>query len=390
MPLRDAAIVGYAEARNTLRSGRDVWDYAGEILDALLERTGLERAEIDGIVLTPSQTGAPTPFWVQSTLDFLGLETNFADTTDLGGCSAAGGVARAAAALDAGLCETIVLINADTPTTDNQMRMRSFHEEWADPVGLMGPPAAFGLLARRYEHQYGLDLQALGKLAVTQRQHAVLNPNAVDKLRQPITVEDYIQSRMIADPIRLLDCVMPCDGANGLVMMSRKRAKAKGYSRFVVPVGYGERTNYQLARNDADITETGHREAGARAFAQAGISPREVASFHPYDDFLIAMMLTLEMLGFCKPGQSAAFIRDNDFRFDGNLPLNTSGGQISAGQPGLAGGGTNLVEAVRQLFGEAGERQVGNTRNALVTGIGWIPYGRNWGTSVALVLTPDA
>lgn len=390
MALRDNAIIGYAEAKHVVRSGRDVWDYSGEILDALLERTGLEREEIDGIILTPSQTGSSTPFWVQSTLDYLGLETNYSDTTDLGGCSAAGGIARAAAAIDAGLCQTVVLINADTPTTDNQMKMRSFHEEWADPTGLMGPPAAFGLLSRRYDHQYGLDFEALGKLAVAQREHAVLNPNAVEKLRQPITVDDYIRSRMIADPIRLLDCVMPCDGANGFVMMSRKRAKEKGYSRFVVPTGYGERTNFQIARNDADITETGHRAAGAKAFADAGIGPRDVASFHPYDDFLIAMMLNLEMLGFCKPGQGAAFIHETDFRFDGDLPLNTSGGQISAGQAGLAGGGTNLVEAVRQLFGEAGERQVANTANALVTGIGWIPYGRNWGSSVALVLTPDA
>lgn len=390
MALRDNAIVAYAEAKHELRSGRDVWDYAGEILDALLERAGLEREEVDGIIVTPSATGATTPMWVQSTLDYLGLETDFTDATDLGGCSATGGIARAAAALDAGYCETIVLINADTPSTEDNLVMRSFHHEWADPHGLLGPPGAFGLLSRRYEHLYGLDLNALGKLAVTQREHALLNPNAVEKLRQPITVEDYINSRVIADPLRLLDCVMPCDGANGFVMMSRKRAQQKGYSRFVVPTGYGERTNYKLNRNDVEPTESGHKVAGAKAFAQAGIEAGDVGSFHPYDDFLIAMMIQLEMLGFCKPGQGASFIHETNFRFDGDLPLNTSGGQISAGQPGLAGGGTNLVEAVRQLFGEGGDRQIKNVSNALVTGIGWIPYGRNWGSSVALVLAPDA
>jgi acetyl-CoA acetyltransferase len=390
MALRDNAIVAYAEAKHEMRSGRDVWDYAGEILDALLERSGLERAEIDGVIFTPSATGAKTPMWSQSCLDYLGLETNFTDTTDLGGCSATGGIARAAAALDAGYAETIVLINADTPSTEDNLIMRSFHHEWADPEGLLGPPGAFGLLSRRYDHLYGLDLNALGKMAVAQRDHAVLNPNAVEKLRQPITVEDYINSRMIADPLRLLDCVMMCDGANGFVMMSKKRAKEKGYSRFVVPTGYGERTNYKLAQNDLEPTESGHKVAGEKAFKQAGITPRDVGSFHPYDDFLIAMMIQFEMLGFCKPGQGAAFINETNLHFDGDLPLNTSGGQISAGQAGLAGGGTNLVEAVRQLFGEGGERQVKNTANALVTGIGWIPYGRNWGTSTALVLTPDA
>ncbi len=388
--LNKSAIVAYAEAKNSVRSGRDVWDYAAEVLDGLLEKAALERSEVDGIILTPTQTGAKTSFWVQATLDFLGLETNYADSTDLGGSSACAGVARAAAAIEAGLCETVVLLNADTPTTDNTLRMRSFHDEWSDPTGLMGPPGSFGLLTRRYSHQYDLRYEMLGKLAVTQRDHALLNPHAVDKLRHSITVADYLGSRMISDPIRLLDCVMPCDGASGLVMMSRQRARQKGYDKFVVPLGYGERSNLNAAANDADMTDTGHRVAGARAFAAAGLGPRDIRSFHPYDDFLIAIMLNFEMLGFCKPGQGSAFIAERDFRFDGDLPLNTGGGQISAGQAGLAGGSTNLVEAVRQLFGEAGERQVRDTGNALVTGIGWIPYDRNWGTSTALILAPDA
>ncbi len=164
----------------------------------------------------------------------------------------------------------------------------------------------------------------------------------------------------------------------------------EGLSRFVVPIGYGEKTGYLNDRNDADVTASGHRIAGARAFAQAAMAPRDIGSFHPYDDFLIAIMITLEMIGFCDPGQGASFIHETDLLFSGDLPLNTGGGQISAGQAGLAGGGTNLVEAVRQLFGEAGDRQVRNTSSALVTGIGWIPYGRNWGSSVALILAPGA
>jgi len=230
--LRDNVIVGYAEAKNVLRSGRDVWDFAAEILDALLAQTQLDREEIDGVILTPSLTGASTAFWQQSTLDFLGLETDFSDTTDLGGCSAIGGVARAAAALDAGLCQTVVLINADTPSSEDRFQHRSFVQEWTDPCGLLGPPAAFGLLSRRYQHQYGLDFEALAKLAVTQRTHALMNPNAVEKLRRPLSVADYQHSRMIADPIRLLDCVMPCDGANGFVMMSRKLEYPLASARF--------------------------------------------------------------------------------------------------------------------------------------------------------------
>ncbi len=136
MALRDNVIVGYAEAKNVARSGRDVWDFAGEVLDSLIERTGIERSEIDGIITGPSLTGASTAFWSQSSLDFLGLEPCFSDTTDLGGCSAVGAIARASAALDAGLCETIVLLNADTPSTEDRFRHRSYNEEWTDPFGL--------------------------------------------------------------------------------------------------------------------------------------------------------------------------------------------------------------------------------------------------------------
>lgn len=390
MALRDHVIAGYAETKIVQKSERDVYSLMGEIMDSLLARTGFEKSDIDGMILTPSLSAASTTFWAQSAAEFLGLELKFADTTDLGGCSAAASIVRAAAAIDAGLCSTVLLINADTPTVDYRFSNYSFHDEWADPYGLMGPPGAFGLLSRRYEHQFGLDYDMLAKLAVTQRDHAVLNDNACEKLRRPITREDYHASRMIAEPIRLLDCVMPADGANGLIVTRRDIAKAHGLSRFIVPTGYGELTNLGGGTSLVDVTQSGHRVAGERAFAAAGLRPQDIGSFHPYDDFIIAIMIQLEMLGFCGHGEGCAYVRDTDFTYSGDLPLNTGGGQISAGQAGFAGGGTNLIEAVRQLFGEGGARQVRNTSSALVTGIGWIPYARNWGSSIALILEPDA
>lgn len=390
MAMRDTAIVGYAETKIVEKSERDVWELGAEILETLLERTGFDKTEIDGLILSSSMTGAGNAFWSQTTADQLGLELDFCQTVDIGGCSPTGALARATAAIDAGLCTTAMLLYADTQVAENNSRQRSFQGEWTAPLGYLGPPAAFGLLSRRYEHQFGLDYEALGKLAVTQRQHALLNDNACEKLRKPITVADYLNSRMIADPIRLLDSVMVCDGASGLLVTSRKRAEQKGLTKCVVPIGYGERTNFRWSEAIVDITESGHSVAGKRAFAAAGLQPKDIASFHPYDDFIIAIMMQLEMLGFCKHGQGCVFVADNDFSHTGNLPLNTGGGQISAGQAGLAGGGTNLVEAVRQLFGEGGKRQVKNTKNALVTGIGGIPYGRNWGTSVVMILTPNA
>jgi len=390
MSLQDAAIVGYAETKIVEKSDRDVWELGAEILETLLDRTGFEKGEIDGLLLSSSMTGASNAFWSQTTADQLGLELDFCQTVDIGGCSPLGALARASAAIDAGLCTTALLLYADTQAVENNFRMRAFHSEWTVPYGLLGAPAAFGLLSKRYEHQFGLDYAALGKLAVTQRQHALLNDNACEKLRKPITIEDYLNSRMIADPIRLLDSVMICDGASGLLVTGRRRAEQKGITKIVVPIGYGERTNFRWDESIVDVTETGHSVAGKRAFAAAGLSPRDICSFHPYDDFIIAIMMQLEMLGFCKHGQGCDFVKENDFAYTGNLPLNTGGGQISAGQAGLAGGGTNLIEGVRQLFREGGARQVKNTKNALVTGIGGIPYARNWATSAVMILTPNA
>jgi len=135
-----------------------------------------------------------------------------------------------------------------------------------------------------------------------------------------------------------------------------------------------------------DITETGFSVVGPEALNKAGLTTSDIRMFHPYDDFLIAEILQLEQIGFCQRGEGSQFLLNNDLSFKGNFPINTGGGQISAGQPGLAGGGLNLVEAIRQMFDEGGARQVKQVDNAMVTGIGVIPYGKNWGSSSVLIL----
>ncbi|HEU4359101.1 MAG TPA: thiolase family protein, partial [Xanthobacteraceae bacterium] len=246
MALRDSAIVAYAETKVMEKSDRDVFVLAGEMLEALLDKTGIDKNEIDGLVMAGlTGTGAANPFWAQTTADVLGLEVGFCEQVHTGGCSAAGCVARAAAAIDYGMCEVAFLLFADTHVLEDRTdHSHSYRREWTDPYGLMGPPGAFGLLSRAYEARYGLDYRMLGKLAVTQRNHALMNENACEKLRVPITIDDYMNSRMIADPIRLLDCVMRADGAAGLMMMSRKRAREKGLTKCIIPIGYAERTNF--------------------------------------------------------------------------------------------------------------------------------------------------
>jgi acetyl-CoA acetyltransferase len=233
--------------------------------------------------------------------------------------------------------------------------------------------------------QYGPVQDALAKLAVTQREHALLNENACAKLRKPLTAEEYLAARQISTPINLLDCVMSCDGANAVLVTSRRHAGALA-ARAVRILGFSERTNHDIANPVPDITRCGHAVAGEKALRQSGLGAADIAMLQPYDDFLIAILLQLEALGFCRPGGGRQFLLDTDISYRGMLPINTGGGQISCGQAGIAGGGLNFVEAVRQLRGEAGPRQVAYPRNAMVTGIGSIPYIRNWGVSAVMIL----
>lgn len=385
MDANEPLIVGFAETPYALASGRSVFDLAGDVHAQLLESAGLDNGAIDGLVACVSTTEAGNVFWTPYLADALGLELDFCQGMDLGGASFVAGVARAAAAVRAGLCRRVVVIAADAPSTQNRSDPRGYRPEWQDTVGLMGPPGTFGLLSSRYEAQYGPVQDALAKLAVTQRQHALLNENACAKLKQPLTVDDYRKSRQISTPINLLDCVMSCDGANAVLVAARRDAGALAGNAVRI-LGFGEKTNQNIADPLADITHCGHVVAGAKAFRESGLSARDISMLQPYDDFLIAIILQLEALGFCPPGGGRQFVLDTDVSWRGTLPLNTGGGQISCGQPGLAGGGVNFVEAVRQLRGEGGARQVANRRNAMVTGIGSIPYIRNWGVSAVMIL----
>lgn len=386
MDPNEPLIVGFAETPYTTASGRSVFELAGDVQAALLESTGLDSGAIDGLVGCASTSETTTgPFWSAYLSDALGLQLDFCQGMDIGGSSFVCGVARAAMAVRAGACSRVLVIAADAPSTINRSEPRGYRPEWQDPVGLMGPPGAFGLLSSRYEAQYGSIQDALAKLAVTQRNHALLNDNACPKLRKPLTEDEYGKSRPISSPISLLDCVMSCDGANAVLVVARREAGDLA-ARAIRIAGFSERTNFELSHPVADITRSGHSIAGAAALRQAGLKPSDITMLQPYDDFLIAVLLQLEALGFCEPGQSRRFVLDNDISHRGTLPINTGGGQISCGQAGIAGGGLNFVEGVRQLRGEAGPRQVPNPRNAMITGIGSIPYIRNWGNSAVMIL----
>jgi len=386
MSKSEIVIAGYSETAVQFKSGRSAYDFAGEALAQLLASTGLDKAEIDGMSVTVPLSECANPFFAVYMAEALGMSPTWLNYGGIGGCSATGGVARAMSAIRDGHCEIAVIMSADAPSTRWNANYAAFRPEFQDPVGVQSPPSVFGLLMSRYAHQYDLKPEALAKIAVTQRNHALLNDNALDKFRKPLTEEDYLGSRMIADPLRLLDSVMFCDGANAFLVMTREKADALGIKKYVYPSAYAELTNVNGTDPLADITETGFSRIAPKIWNQSGLTAQDISMFQPYDDFTIAILMKFEDFGFCGRGEGSEFILSTDLSYSGDLPLNTGGGQISAGQPGLASGGLNLAEAVRQLFGEAGERQVADPKNALVTGIGVIPFARNWGTSAAMIL----
>jgi acetyl-CoA acetyltransferase len=380
---RDVAIAAYYETRFERRSGRSVYDVAGEAAAGALAAAGIGKREVDGVAVNSRLCAAGEPFFSNRVCDALGLVPRWLEMSDIGGPTGIGNVARAASAIREGWCSTVLVISADTPSTTFQVRYGSYRPEFQEPYGVQGPPGLFGLLQRRYAAQYPLDVEALAKVAMVQREHALLNPNAIFKT--PMSRDDYFKSRIVSDPLRLLDSVMYCDGGAALVVTTADRARHLG-AKAVYPVSYAEITNFNGDDPAPDVTETGFSVVGPAALAQAALTPQDIQQFHPYDDFTIAILMQLEQIGFCRRGEGSRFVLETDLSHKGTLPLNTGGGQLSAGQPGLAGGMVNLVEAVRQLRSEATGRQVPNPRNAMVTGIGVVPFIRNWGTSAVMIL----
>lgn len=386
---RSIAIVGVAQATNRRRSGFTAIELAAQVVADLIEHTGIERDRIDGLACTLANAEASNAFWSSVLCETLGLSVGWSQATDIGGCSVTGNIGRAAAAIHSGQASVVLCLAADAPSSRFTTHQSGYREEFCDPFGY-GLPVSFGLLTSAYAARHGLPERAMAKMAVAQRQGALLNDKACDVLRKPLTEAEYLSSRPISSPLRLLDCVMRCDGANAFLVMSTQQARSLGFTQYVHPIAYRERVNFDPRRDHTDITLTGFSEVGPAVLQDAGLRPEDIQSFHPYDDFFIALILQLEQIGFCATGQAESFVLERDLTINGDLPLNTGGGQISAGQPGLAGGGINLSEAVLQLLGRAGPRQLKRASNALVTGIGVIQYARNWGCSSALILEAGA
>lgn len=339
----------------------------------------MEKKEIQGLSITTQASPDYSPLVAEQ----LGLELDWVLNGDYGGAGGVMSVRRAADAIEAGHIDVAVLVGGNTfdRSASHQRILEYQRSNYVDVYGYGGPNTLMALVQRRHMVEYGTTLEQIGKIAVAQRENARLNPQAL--LRDPMTLEDYLNSRIISDPIRLYDCVMPCSGAECVVLASEERARSIT-DKPVRLLTDAEKVNYQVGEMLPDKTTMGIKVVGERLFSE--VRRDEIDLFEIYDDYPIAVLIQIEDLGYCKKGEGGSFVQEHSLTFDGDFPVNTGGGQLSVGQAGLGGGFLHIVEALRQLRGEAGPRQVKKAERALVTGIGWLAYGRNLVCTGGLIL----
>src|SRR4051794_27209774 len=374
-----AAVTGVAERKPTRwTDGESTIDMLAKIGVEAIADAGLTLADIDGVVCHPM---GGVPMLVPSTIgEELGLHVTYAETVDLGGATGAGMVWRAAAAIRAGQARAVLCLTGarrqrrqpDQPRPRGQSMGRDT-SAWAEfevPFGNVGANVGYAMIANRYLHEHGCTPEQLAKIAVHQRDNAGQNPDAFF-YGQPITVDDVLASPLVADPLHLLEIVMPSAGAAALVVVHPDLVRSTQRPAAWL-LGAGECVTHKTITYAPSLTETAIRPAADRAFEQAGIGRDQIGLASLYDCYTITVLVTLEEAGFCARGEGGAFVEEHDLRWNGDFPLNTHGGQLSFSQPGLAGGMSHVTEAIRQVQQRGGQRQVADLEFAFVNGNGGI------------------
>jgi acetyl-CoA acetyltransferase len=329
---------------------------------------GLTKDDIDGF--GSSGMGMLAPVEVA---EYLGLRPTWADGTGVGGSTWEFMAEHAVEAIQAGHAEVVVLAYGSTARADLKARRRSANLSFGTrgPVQFDAPYghtliAKYAMVAQRHMHEFGTTAEQLAEIAVSARYNAQFNPDAY--YRDPITIDDVQSAPMIADPFTTMHCCIRSDGGGAVVLASEERARDCAKQPVWV-LGSGEATNITTMSEWDDFTESPAARSGKLAFERAGLTPDDVDVCQLYDAFTSMVLLTLEGLGFCKKGEGGPFVEDGKLRVGGALPTNTDGGGLSSCHPGMRGMFL-MVEAVKQLRGEAGERQVPDARIACVNGTG--------------------
>ena len=355
--------------------------FVGQALQALIQASGIEKDDIDGLCLSSFSLNPDTAVGLTQ---HLGLSPRWLDHIPTGGASGVMALRRAARAVQAGDADVVACIGADTNHVDTfRQTLGSFSHFARDasyPYGSGGPNSVFAFITANYMRTYGAQREDFGRIAVAQRSNALKNPNALFK--KALSLDEYMAGRPISDPIHLFDCVMPCAGADAFLVMGEQRARDLGLPHTIIR-GAIERHN--AFASDPIMVQGGWRRDLADLYAQADATAAQVDFVQTYDDYPVIVMMQFEDLGFCAKGEGPQFVRDHSLTHDGSFPNNTSGGQLSVGQAGAAGGFIGMVEALRQLCDSAGERQVTNAQLGLVSGFGMVTYDRCLCTGAVLL-----
>jgi acetyl-CoA acetyltransferase len=379
-----AAIVGVSDAVSpTGELAGTVRSIQADVVAEALDDAGLKASDVDAVATC---TGGAIMFPSMELADYLGIRPRWTDSTNIGGSSLETYVEHVSHAIALGVCETALIVYAETPRSNikraagqrvtgaaSQAAMAQSGTvaprlEWESSFGMLSPIGGYALAASRHMAMYGTTSEQLAQIAVSTREWAALNPKA--RYRDPLTIDDVVNSPMQASPLHKLDCCLVTDGAGAVVVTSAERARdLRKPPAYVLGAASGH--THSMISQMPDLTVTAGADTGKRAFAMAGISPSDVDVLQTYDSFTITVLLALEDLGFCAKGEGGPFVADGKLGPGGAFPAQTSGGGLSYTHPGMFGMFL-LVEAVRQLRGEGEARQVPDVNVAVAHGVGGV------------------
>jgi acetyl-CoA acetyltransferase len=385
-----AAIVGAAQYKpEKYKTAPQMFhlEQVADLAHQALQDAGLEAKDIDGLVINGAQFHEAEVFVPAMAAEYLGMAVNFAEVVDLGGCTGVGMIWRAAAAIELGICQAVLCVIPArmapfAPDEDPMWLMQAMkygghstrfgapEAEFDLPYGHMGQNTGYAMIAQRYAAQYGYNPEAMAKLVVDQRTNALANPEAIF-YGQPLTIDDVLSSKMVADPLHVLEIVMPVAGGAAVIVTNSELAN-KTQHRPAFVKGFGERLAFKSPSYAQEMTVTPVAAAAQTAFAMAGMTPQDMHAAQIYDCYTITVLLSLEDAGFIPKGKGMQFLLDNDLTYKGNFPVNTHGGQLSFGQSASAGGMSQIIEAFHQISGRAGERQLQRHDTMFVSGTGGV------------------
>ncbi|NMC26708.1 MAG: thiolase family protein [Syntrophomonadaceae bacterium] len=370
-----SVILGIGELKPSLDvKGQISLDLLARAAVLAIQDAGLDKGDIDGLLVCPPSEDSYF-LWPSQVAEYLQLSPTFMNMVELGGASAAGCIARASLMVAAGLCRYCLCLSGGIwdpqvfNTREGKTAVMSQAEiDYELPYGPMGFNSGYAMIARRHMHEYGTTAEQLAKIAVDQRTNALANPDALFN-RQPLSIQQVLDSPIVVDPLHLLEIVRPCSGAAAVIVGNKGPHRAPAHTPVILR-GFGEAYTHNSIAYAPSLTTSAIKAAGERAFRMAQLTVKDIDLVSLYDCYTITVLISLEDLGFCHKGEGGRFVERTDLTYKGNLPCNTHGGQLSFGQPSFAGGMSHVIEAVRQLRGEAGQRQVSNNRRALVNGNG--------------------